>query len=107
MVGQAQILITECIDVGRFFYTATAATVLQHALYDGIGPFAMEDYFFFVIGYIFSEGLHFIKISLLNFLIQFDQQFFVHFGKIVHEVQGVLYFMGYAGSKLTQGGHLF
>ena len=33
-------------------------------------------------------------------------QFIIYFRKIIHEVQRVLYFMGNAGSQLTQRSHL-
>ena len=55
MISQSQIFISQRIDICWFFYTAAAATVLQHSFYNCIGSLAMVIYFLFVFFNIFCN----------------------------------------------------
>ena len=62
MISQAQIFITQGINIGKLFFSGTCPGMLQHAFDNGIGALAVLIYFTFIIRQVLQDNLYFFRI---------------------------------------------
>jgi len=109
VVGQAQVLIGQLVEVGGGAFAGAGARVLQHATHDGRGaPAVLRDFeqVLLKVGQQFGFQGGVAGGPVLLFF-QLGHQLGAHLGKVVDEVEWVLNFVGNTGGELAQAGHFF
>ncbi len=86
MISEAEVFISQCIDISKFFYAAAAPAVLQHSLYNITGPFAMMVNFFKILFQVLCYLFGIFQVALTYFFIHFIYQLSTYIRKIIDEV---------------------